>query len=145
MRRLCAFSVAFVEFKDQALVTSLLKEKQEVKMGDRILVVDSAGQSKKKQKKTPKVNNENKKAKEKPPGTWNATSKAIIIFRFIAMLLYRPISLMWSPLLCAAVANPNNMLYLNNLSSETSGKSLKKLFPAAVNITLPQVKGKSKG
>lgn len=98
--------MAFVEFKDKALVASLLQRKQEVKIRDRVLIVDSAGES-----KHIKVNNENKKAKQKP----------------------------------AAAAAPNKMLFLSNLAFTTSGKSLNKMFPTAVNITLPQVKGKSRG
>lgn len=76
MKHPCAFSMAFVEFKDKALVASLLQRKQEVKIRDRVLIVDSAGES-----KHIKVNNENKKAKQKPAGTWNATSIAVSIFR----------------------------------------------------------------
>ncbi|XP_075876918.1 nucleolin-like isoform X2 [Nelusetta ayraudi] len=98
--------MAFVEFKDKALATSLLQRKQEVKIRDRVLIVDSAGES-----KHIKVNNENKKAKQKP----------------------------------AAAAAPNKMLFLSNLAFTTSGKNLNKMFPTAVNITLPQVKGKSRG
>lgn len=63
MKHACAFSMAFVEFKDKALATSLLQRKQEVKIRDRVLIVDSAGES-----KHIKVNNENKKAKQKPAG-----------------------------------------------------------------------------
>lgn len=95
MKHPCAFSLAFVEFKDKALVTSLLERKEEVKMGDRVLIVDSAGKSNvNKKKETTKVKKENKKTKEKPAGTWNVTSVIIILFSFNAILLHRPVSLM---------------------------------------------------
>lgn len=82
-----------MEFKDKALVTSLLEEKQEVKMGDRVLIVDSAGKSKiNKKKATTKVNKENKKTKKKPAGTLNATSVTIIILRINAMLFFISLS-----------------------------------------------------
>lgn len=78
-----AFSLAFVEFKDKAVVTSLLKKKEEVKMGDRVVIVDSVGKSKiiKKTEATI-VNKENKKTKGKPAGTWDVTSIIIMMFRF---------------------------------------------------------------
>lgn len=69
MKHFCAFSIAFVEFQDKALAASLLQRKEEVKIMDQVLIVDSVGES-----KHIKVNNENKKAKQKPAGTGNATS-----------------------------------------------------------------------
>lgn len=135
-----------MEFKDEALVRSLLEGKQEVKIEDRVLIVASARESKTSKKST-KVNDENKKTKQKPAGTWNVTSITIISFRFScsASSLAGQFLTLSSRLLCPAAAKPNNRLYVSNLSSATSGKSLKKLFPTAVNITVPQVKGKSKG
>lgn len=80
-----------MEFKDKDLVTSLLKDKQEVKMEDRVLIVASAGPSETKgasktngssktSKKKAKVNDENRKTKTKakPAGTWTATSISIL-------------------------------------------------------------------
>lgn len=75
LRHARAFSLAFVEFKDEALVSSLLEGKQEVKMEDRVLIVASARESKTSKKNTKtKVKDENKKTKQKPAGTWNVTS-----------------------------------------------------------------------
>lgn len=56
--------MAFVEFKDKTLTTSLLEKKEEVKIRDRVLIVDSVKES-----KTIKVNDNKKETKEKPAGT----------------------------------------------------------------------------
>lgn len=63
-----------MEFKDKTLVTSFLESKEEVKIGERVLIVDSAGRSKINNTAaaattTTKVKQEKKKAKVKPAGT----------------------------------------------------------------------------
>lgn len=56
----CAYSIAFVEFKNKAVAMSILHKKRAVKIRERDLIIGEA--------KTVKANNENKETKAESPG-----------------------------------------------------------------------------
>ncbi|KAM9350078.1 nucleolin-like [Symphorus nematophorus] len=94
--------IAFVVFENKAIAQKVLQKKREIKMQDRVLIMDTVGGAKS------KANDNNK----------NNTK---------------------------AAAPPNNTLFVSNLSYNVQEKNLKKVFQKAVNITIPQNKGKSRG
>lgn len=60
MEHPCAYSIAFVEFKNKAAATSILQKKRAVKIRERDLIIGEA--------KTVKASDENKETKAESPG-----------------------------------------------------------------------------
>lgn len=120
--------MAFLEFKKESIVKKIMRKNPEIKIQDRVLVMNFVGKA---NRPEDAETTDKKKAKGKRLFQKNEAKMSRWVFNLVFPF--------------TAPASPKHTLFVSNLPYRVKEATLRTLFKKAVRVDLPELNGKRRG